>query len=508
MTQTSQSAVRYLAAIALIAAAFFARIAMAPLLGDVAPFITFYIGVLVASSLLGSRPAVLVAVAGAILAPTYFVPPYGSFTVDTATVTWTAMYLLTTGTIIAAMHREREARKLAESRAATIAGQAAALQLEVAERERAQRAEAVQREWYQTTLSSIGDAVIATGPDALVQFLNPTAAELTGWSPEEAHGRPISEVFDIRNEETFQPVEIPVEQVVREHKVVGLANHTILMNRAGAAIPIDDSAAPIFAPDGHLMGVVLVFRDITERRASERSLERSRTEMERFAYLAAHDLQEPLRGISTFSELLDQDSRPLLSPKSVQYLEFILTGAQKMQRLVLDLLDYCRAGASSLQAEKVAANEVVMEALDSLRAAIDDSGAQVTVGPLPVVVADRVKLCQVFQNLVSNAIKFRGPQPCRVHIAAELQQGAYTFSIRDNGVGFDQTYAGRIFEMFQRLRPQHDAAGSGIGLAISKRIVEAHQGRIWAESSPGDGSTFYFTLPVVREPALSSAAEA
>lgn len=498
---------RYGAAILLVIAAFAGRLMLAPVFGKQSPFVTFYLAVLAGAALLGTGPAMMITSAAAILTNVYFMDPFGRLSLSFEQWIWLSFYLLVSGAMIAALHAERRAYQNLEAAKATLTRQAADLAVQVQRTETAQRAEAALREWYETTLRSIGDGVVVTDETGKVMFLNPVAEELTGWPLSEARGRPIQEIFKIHNEETLQPVEIPVSRVLREGHVAGLANHTMLMTRTGLGTPVDDSAAPIYSASRELLGVVLVFRDITVRRAAERALEQSREDMERFAYLAAHDLQEPLRGVSTFAEMLERRSSAALDDSGRTHLRFILDGTRKMQALVVNLLQYCRAGAAAVELKRVDSRTVLKNALSSLESAIAECEAGIEVGPLPEVLADDVKLGQVFQNLIANAIKFRGSDPCRIAITCETDPGNHTFRVRDNGVGFDPRHAGRIFEMFQRLHSRPELLGSGIGLAISKRIVESHQGRMWAESQPGKGASFYFTLPVIREGALSRSAE-
>lgn len=498
---------RYGAAALLVIAAFAGRLILSPVFGDQSPFVTFFLAVVAGAALLGTGPAVLITLAAALLTSVYFIEPFGSLRLSFEQSIWLLFYLLVSGAMIAALHAERRAYQNLEAAKAMVTRQAADLADQVRRTQAAQRAEAALREWYETTLRSIGDGVVATDEAGKVVFLNPVAEELTGWLLSEARGRPIDEVFKIHNEETLQPAEIPVSRVLREGHVVGLANHTVLMTRTGIATPIDDSAAPIYSESRELLGVVLVFRDITVRRAAERALEQSREDMERFAYLAAHDLQEPLRGVSTFAEMLERGSRAALDDTGRTHLQFILDSTRKMQALVVNLLQYCRAGAAAVEFKRVDSGAVLKNALSSLESAIAECHAGIEIGRMPEVLADEVKLGQVFQNLVANAIKFRGSDPCRIAITCETDQGHHTFRVRDNGVGFDPKHAGRIFEMFQRLHSRPELRGSGIGLAISKRIVESHQGRMWAESQPGKGASFFFTLPVMREGALSKSAE-
>jgi light-regulated signal transduction histidine kinase (bacteriophytochrome) len=225
-------------------------------------------------------------------------------------------------------------------------------------------------------------------------------------------------------------------------------------------------------------------------------LERSNRELEHFAYVASHDLQEPLRAISSFSQLLGKRYHGRLDSDANEFIDFIVGGATRMQTLIDDLLAFSRIGTRGQPFAPVDCDAVIEAAKTNLDAAIAESGAVITHDALPTVPADRTQVMQLFQNLFSNAIKFRRrDEPPRIHVSAARQDGAWRFSVCDNGIGIDRVYFDRIFVMFQRLHAREAYPGTGIGLAICKKIVERHSGRIWVESSAGHGSTFLFTIP-------------
>jgi PAS domain S-box-containing protein len=257
---------------------------------------------------------------------------------------------------------------------------------------------------------------------------------------------------------------------------------------------------------GELRGFSKVTRDITERKRAEeelearaRKLEKSNAELEQFAYVASHDLQEPLRMVSSYTQLLARRYRGQLDETADEFIGYAVDGASRMQVLIKDLLTYSRVGTRDK--ELVPTNlTVVFDAAESnLRTAIEESGATVTSDQLPTVMGNDVQLTQLFQNLIANAIKFRDEEPPEVHVGAERRDGNWLFSVRDNGIGLDPQYADRIFVIFQRLHDRTAYSGTGIGLAVCKKIVEQHGGRIWVESKPEGGSTFYFTLPFTGE---------
>jgi PAS domain S-box-containing protein len=263
---------------------------------------------------------------------------------------------------------------------------------------------------------------------------------------------------------------------------------------------------------GVLRGFAKVSRDITKRieaEAAEKArqalevraaeLKRSTDELQQLAYVAAHDLQEPLRMVISYTQLLARRYQGRLDADADEFLSFAVDGALRMKLLVQGLLAYCRVettGKDLLETSSAAALEL---ALVKLRAAIEDSGAIVTHGPLPTVTADSVQLAQLFENLVGNAIKYHGVDPPRVHVSAKNLDSEWIFSVRDNGIGIDSQYFGRIFVMYQRLHGQKQISGSGMGLAVCKKIAERHSGRMWVESSLGKGSTFCVALPDGKE---------
>jgi signal transduction histidine kinase len=230
-----------------------------------------------------------------------------------------------------------------------------------------------------------------------------------------------------------------------------------------------------------------------------RDLGRSNAELEQFAYVASHDLQEPLRKVASFCQLLEQRYKGQLDERADQYIEFAVDGAKRMQQLINDLLLFSRVGRTSGDLVPVELDASVRAALADLESAVEESGANVEVGPLPAVRGDASLLTLVFQNLIGNAIKFRsGPDP-RVRVTAERDGAEWLVSCSDDGIGIDREYADRVFVIFQRLHPKDEYAGTGIGLAMCRKIVEHHGGRIWLDPDAGPGTTFRFTVPALEE---------
>jgi PAS domain S-box-containing protein len=224
-------------------------------------------------------------------------------------------------------------------------------------------------------------------------------------------------------------------------------------------------------------------------------LARSNAELEQFAYVASHDLQEPLRTLASYAKLLSRRYSGQFDEKGNRFIQYILEEALRMQALINDLLRYSRVGRQGQNFAPTDCTAVFNIVVKRLAEAISNSGATVTCGELPTIMADEMQLVQLFQNLISNAIKYRSSEPPVVQVAAQHQEGQWVFSVRDNGIGIEPQYAGRIFVIFQRLHTQEEYSGTGIGLAIAAKIVERHGGQIWVESALGQGATFYFTIP-------------
>jgi len=487
------------------------------------------------------------------------------------------------------------------------------------------------RDSLRTTLASIGDAVISTDARGRVVFVNSIAQSMLRWAEAGIVGKHLDEVFQIVNEFSRVKVESPIAQVLREGRIVGMANHTVLIAKDGTEIPIDDSGAPIRDEHGAIQGTVLVFRDVTARRRADETsrllasivqssddaiystdlagvvtswnrgaerifgfsakemigqsisivypsdrqqelsgvtsrigageriehyqtilrtqngeflnvsltispmqdplariagasvvcrniteqvraadrlarlnadLQRSNEvlaltnqDLERFAFIASHDLQEPLRMITAYSQLLIKSYPGEFSGDASVFVGNIVDGTTRMRELLSDLLAYTEIRSRDQQpAEAVDLNVVIDHVRQNLKASMDESGAEVTSDRLPLLRAHGSHFEPLFQNLIGNAIKYRSAQPPRIHVSVQEVDGELRFAVSDNGIGIDPEYHQQIFEVFRRL---HGRAipGTGVGLAICQRVVERYGGRIWVESKAGQGSVFWFTLP-------------
>jgi PAS domain S-box-containing protein len=249
---------------------------------------------------------------------------------------------------------------------------------------------------------------------------------------------------------------------------------------------------------GNIIRSVGMVHDITERKQHEQQLKRSNENLEQFAYVASHDLQEPLRIMASYSQLLERRYKEQLDRDAKDFIEFIVDAAGRMQTLITDLLAYSRAGRHDLTLSQVDCNKVMQKVTSALSKTIEAEEARVSWDELPVVAGAEISFMQLFQNLIGNALKFRSSEPPEINVSVINKNNEWVFSVSDNGIGIEPQYKERIFQIFQRLHSRSDYAGTGIGLSICKKIVDNFGGRIWVESESGKGSTFYFTVPIER----------
>jgi len=384
-------------------------------------------------------------------------------------------------------------------------------------RQRASEVLQAERERFRTTLTSIGDAVVVTDAHGRVTLLNPVAEALTEWNAD-AIGRPVETVFRIVNEETRAPVENPVDKVLREGAVVGLANHTVLIGRDGRERPIDDSGAPIRDGRGRVVGVVLVFRDITERRASEQRLHENDRRKDEFLAMLAHELRNPLAPIRNAAHTLTLLGQP---DERLRWVSGVIERqVGLLTRLVDDLLDVSRitSGKITLQHERVpVAAAVIAQAVETARPAAESRRETLEVDvadDVGVVEGDSARLVQAVGNLLDNAIKY-SEEGGRVRLTARAEAQEVVIAVRDEGVGIDAELLPHVFDLFiQADRSlERRQGGLGIGLTLVRRLVEMHGGRVAvASEGAGRGSEFTIRLPRlavdVPAPAAAPAAAA
>ena len=342
------------------------------------------------------------------------------------------------------------------------------------------------------------------GRDARCEFFNRQWLEFTGRSLDEELGDGWVESV---HAEDFQRCVDGYMDAFRARRPFRLEYR--LRRHDGQYWWILDQGAPRYSPGGEFAGFigscidVTDFKDAEDRlRAAKAELEarsaelrRSNADLEQFAYAASHDLKEPLRTVASYAQLLKRRYERKLDPDADEFIGYLVDGATRMQALIEGVLEISSMGSQEHEPARVDSDAVFENTVAALRTTIERSGATVTHDPLPQLVADPVQLGQLFQNLLSNAIVFRRDEPPRVHVSAARKEEFWLFSVRDEGIGLDPRYASKIFNLFSRLNPREAYPGTGMGLAVCKKVVERHGGRIWVESEPGRGSVFRFTLP-------------
>ncbi len=352
---------------------------------------------------------------------------------------------------------------------------------------------------YRGLLEAAPDAMVVVNVAGGIVLLNLQAEKQFGYRRDELLGQQVKNIIPegfaerLIADGTRTAAEALAQQIGTGIELVG-------RRKDGTEFPIEIMLSPLEGREGIL--VTAAIRDISRRKSADAELlqkvaelKRSNEELGQFAYLASHDLQEPLRMVASYTQLLARRYKGRLDSDADEFIAFAVDGASRMQRLIQDLLTFSRVGTKGKELVVNSSERTLAEALINLRGAIEEGGAVVTHDPLPSVLADETQLVQLFQNLIGNAIKYQATGTPRVHVSAERNGGGrWVFSVNDNGLGIDPQYFERIFGMFQRLHKREEFAGTGIGLAICKKIVERHGSEISVESQPGQGSTFRFSL--------------
>jgi PAS domain S-box-containing protein len=352
---------------------------------------------------------------------------------------------------------------------------------------------------YRGLLEAAPDAMVVVNQAGDIVLLNVQAEKQFGYHRDELVGQRMKNIIPAGFAERLIADALrSAEDALAQQ--IGTGIELTARRKDGSEFPIEIMLSPLESAEGIL--VTAAIRDITMRKMAEahllykvEELNRSNEELGQFAYIASHDLQEPLRMVASYTQLLARRYKGRLDSDADEFITFAVDGANRMQRLIQDLLAYSRVGTKGKELLETSSEDALERSLLNLRGAIADSGALVTHDALPSVLADEMQLVQLFQNLVGNAIKYQKAGTPKIHISASKNGGTkWTFSVRDNGLGIDPQYFERIFVMFQRLHKREEFAGTGIGLAICKKIVERHGGTISVESQPGQGSNFLFAL--------------
>jgi len=352
---------------------------------------------------------------------------------------------------------------------------------------------------YRGLLEAAPDAMVVVDQTGAIVLLNVQAENQFGYHRDELLGQQVTNIIPKGFAERLIADDLrSAEDALAQQ--IGTGIELTAVRKDGTEFPIEIMLSPLDSPEGIL--VTAAIRDISVRKDAEEALlqtveelNRSNEELGQFAYIASHDLQEPLRMVASYTQLLSRRYKGRLDADADEFIAYAVDGASRMQRLIEDLLSFSRVGTTGEPLRSTSSEVALQQALSNLHVVVADSGALVTHDPLPTVLADETQLVQLFQNLVGNAIKYQAQGVPQVHVsAAENADETWTFSVKDNGLGIDPEYFERIFGMFERLHRRDEFAGTGIGLAISKKIVERHGGKISVESQPGEGSTFHFAL--------------
>jgi PAS domain S-box-containing protein len=363
--------------------------------------------------------------------------------------------------------------------------------------ERTRELEHLQRQ-NELILNSAGEGIYGIDLEGRATFVNPAAASMTASTIGDMLGKTEHDLLG----HPFSPAGCPLCQPVTDE---ALRLEELKVIRRDRSHFISDYLRTPIHEGSRLIGAVVVLKDITgQKQAQEslarqaRELARSNEDLEQFAYVASHDLQEPLRMVANYTQLLARRYKDKLDQDAHDFIDYAVDGAVRMQGLINDLLQYSRVGTRGKEFSRINLADLLKVALSNLQRSIEENRATVTFDSLPSLTGDSTQIIQLFQNLIGNALKFHGEEPPRIHVGCTRGEDAWEFSVSDNGIGIDQQYQERIFVIFQRLHGLSDYAGTGIGLAICKKIVERHGGHIWVESSPGQGSRFSFTIPFDR----------
>ena len=349
---------------------------------------------------------------------------------------------------------------------------------------------------FRTLFENAYDGILIIMDEGEFVCANKRMEEIMGYNGEELLQLNIK---DLTHPDEFEKI---VEEYQKrfEGKTVTIQYETIIVNKNGKSVPVELSAAKTIWE--RKPAFISIFRDITERKKAEeelkailKELKRSNTELEQFAYVASHDLQEPLRMVTSFTQLLQNRYTDKLDDDANDFINYAVDGATRMQNLINDLLIFSRVGTRGKSFKTTDMNAVLEATIATFKQLIKKTNTTLTYNPLPVIIADESQMIQLLQNLISNAIKFRSEESPRINVSGDVKADKWIFSVSDNGIGIDSKNFDRIFIIFQRLHKKEEYSGTGIGLAVCKKIIQRHRGKIWVESELGKGSTFYFSIP-------------
>lgn len=353
-------------------------------------------------------------------------------------------------------------------------------------------------EQFTAIIDAMPTAVIMADQHGVIVLANPQAERLFGYAGGELLGESIDLLVPQKLRAQHRELRAQFA-LLPGARPMGAGRDLLGRRKDGSEFPVEIGLNPVRTDEG--LFVLAAVADISEReqtkalRRAVEALERSNIELQRFAYVASHDLQTPMRSVASFAELLQTEYADKLDARAQDWLRRTADSARQLQMLVRDLLEYARVDSPAHRFERVPMREVFDQAVLLLDASVREAGAEVSCGELPTVMGARSQLVQLLRNLIGNGLKYRGADAPRIHVCAERKGNEWTFAVSDNGIGIAPRHRERIFEMFQRLHDQGEFPGTGIGLAVCRRVVQQHGGRIWVEAEPGKGSVFYFTIP-------------
>jgi two-component system, chemotaxis family, sensor kinase Cph1 len=355
----------------------------------------------------------------------------------------------------------------------------------------------MQKKELQTILDSSRSYIFYKDKENRFLQVNKAYADILGMPQDKLAGMSLFDIFPNEQAENYLKDD---KQVIKSAK----PKLDIIepMNIKNEIMYVKTDKIPYHDDEGNIIGIIGFAEDITRRKKAEEKLERimndlkrSNKELEQFAYVSSHDLKEPLRMITSFLQLLQKRYSADLDDDANDFINFAVEGAKRLDIMINDLLEYSRIGNKEREFEYLQGEKILETVLTNLKTSIEDNNVIITHDPLPLIYANNQQMVQLLQNLISNAIKYHSKEDPKIHISADILDDEYVFSIKDNGIGIDQKHLERIFTIFQRLHSRDEYEGTGIGLAISQKIVQKHHGKIWAESKLEKGTTFYFTIP-------------
>ncbi len=475
---------RYVVAILVVMVAFWLYLAMTALFGPGLPtYILFYPAIIIVALLAGLGPGLLATIISVMVAGIWLLPPVGQFSIKSPIDEVGAVLFTSFGILISSL---AELYRRNRNKAAAY------------DKEKTLRETRREKEFLADILEHASQPFAIGYPDGQLGLLNHAFEQLTGYTKEELHTIDWSTALT------------PIEWREMENQKLDELNRTgqpvryekEYIRKDGSRVPIELLVNIVLDIRGNPEYYYSFITDITEHKKAEQEikvtmdeLKRSNTELERFAYVSSHDLQEPLRMVTLYSQLLERRYKDRLDSDADDFIEYIVENAKRMKYLIDDLLEYSRVTSQAKGFENIDPEKVLESVLSNLSILIVENNVIVTHDSLPTVFADKNQMLQVFENLITNAIKFRGNEPPKIDIFAQNNGEEWIFAVKDNGIGISTKHQEQIFEVFKRLHTKEEYPGTGIGLSIAQKIIERHNGRIWVESELGKGSTFYFTIP-------------